>query len=147
MSILRNWKHGLFVLAMVGCSAGCDRGSPAYRQIEKLPYSEWDRYAASLPIEKRLDLQKEIMERSGANPQMTIEGAFSKQPSETYEALINRIKRGDHSRYYLGVIYEINRSDKFEICSQPDRRIIQSYLRGIAGYPGQERQQPDFYNC
>jgi hypothetical protein len=115
--------------------------------IKDLPYSEWDRYAASLPIEQRLDLNEEIRDRSGHNPQMTIEASFSAQPSETYKSIVNRIRKGDTSIYYLGIIYEINRSPEFEICSQPDRKIVQDYLSGITGYPGQELDEPDFYNC
>lgn len=136
----------LSVLILVG-AAGCDRGTPAYRQINDLPVSEWDRYAASLPIEQALDLQKEIGERSGHNPQMTIEGSFSGRPTETYASLVRRIRHGDKSRYYLGVFYEINRSPNFKICSQPDRSVVQSYLSTMTGYPGQKQNQPDFYKC
>jgi len=137
----------LFALAALACLASCDRGTPAYQQIKELPYSQWDQYAASLPIERRLDLHKEIMERSGHNPKMTIEASFRAEPRETYSAIVKRIKMGDNSRYYLGVIYEINRSRGFRICSQPDRSIVQSYLSGIAEYPGHLRLRPDFYSC
>jgi len=147
MPILDKWQRGLLVLAALGGLVGCDRGSPAYRHIKDLPYSEWNRYAASLPIEQRLDLNEEIRDRSGHNPQMTIEASFSAQPSETYKSIVNRIRKGDTSIYYLGIIYEINRSPEFEICSQPDRKIVQDYLSGITGYPGQELDEPDFYNC
>jgi hypothetical protein len=147
MPVLSRWGRALLIpVALVGL-AGCDRGSTAYQHIKGLPYSQWDRYAASLPLEERLDLHKEIMERSGHNPQMTIEASFSTQPAETYKSIVNRIRHGDKNRYYLGVIYEINRSPQFKICSQSDRSVVQSYLFGIAGYPGQERYQPDFYSC
>lgn len=142
----RPGRLALMSLVLVGL-AGCDRGTPAYRNIKHLPYSEWDRYAASLPIEESLDLQKEIRERSGHNPQMTIEGSFSSRPVETYKSIVRRIKSGDTSRYYLGVIYEINRSPNFRICSQPDRAVVQSYLATMIGYPGEKRNQPNFYTC
>lgn len=147
MPVLKKWEWGLLVLVALAGLAGCDRGSPAYRHIKDLPYSQWDRYAASLSVEQRLDLHKEIMERSGHNPQMTIEASFSAQPVETYKSIVNRIRHGDKNRYYLGVIYEINRSPGFKVCSQLDRAIVQSYLSGLGGYPDQEQYRPDFYNC
>jgi hypothetical protein len=147
MPILTHFGRQLLVVVAIAGLTACDRGSPAYRHIKDLPYSEWDRYAASLPIEQRLVLNKEIRERSGHNPQMTIEASFSSQPAETYKSIVNRIRNGDTSRYYLGIIYEINRSPEFKICSQPDRKVVQAYLSGITGYPGQERDQPDFYSC
>jgi hypothetical protein len=147
MPILKNWERRLLVLVALASLTGCDRGSPAYRHIKDLPYSQWDRYATSLPLEQRLDLHKEIMEQSGHNPQMTIEASFSAQPTETYKSVINRIRHGDKSRYYLGIIYEINRSPGFKVCSQPDRAVVQSYLSGIEGYPGQAQHQPEFYSC
>ena len=146
MPVLKSGQLALSALIIVGLG-GCDRGTPAYRHIKDLPYSEWDRYAASLPIEQALDLQKEIRKRSGHNPQMTINGSFSSRPAETYKSIVRRIKNGDTSRYYLGAIYEINRSPKFKICSQPDRSVLQSYLAGMTGYPGQKQHQPDFYTC
>lgn len=146
MPVLKSGQLALSLLIIVGL-AGCDRGTPAYRHIKELPYSEWDRYAASLPVEQALDLQKEIRERSGHNPQMTIDGSFSSRPVETYKAIVRRLKNGDNSRYYLGAIYEINRSRGFRICSQPDRSVVQSYLAGMTGYPGQKQNQPDFYTC
>lgn len=147
MPILTHFGRQLLVVVAIAGLTACYRGSPAYRHIKDLPYSEWDRYAASLPIEQRLDLNKEIRERSGHNPQMTIEASFSSQPAETYKSIVNRIRNGDTSRYYLGIICEINRSPEFKICSQRDRKIVQAYLSGITGYPGQERDQPDFYSC
>jgi hypothetical protein len=127
--------------------ASCDRGTPAYRHIKELPYTEWELYAASLPIEQALDLQKEIWERSSHNPQMTIDGSFSSRPVETYASLVRRIKRGDTSSYYLGVIYAIDRPPHFTICSQPDRSVVQSYLAAFPGYPGAKQYQPNFYTC
>jgi hypothetical protein len=147
VSVLKGPIHfGLMSLVLIGL-AGCDHGTPAYRHIKDLPYSEWDRYAASLPIEQALDLQKELREKSGHNPQMTIEGAFANRPVETYNAIVRRIRDGDTSRYYLGVIYEINRSPRFKICSQSDRAVVQTYLSNMNGYPGQKRDQPSFYTC
>jgi hypothetical protein len=135
------------MVAVTVSLAGCDRGSPAYNRIKDLPYSQWDKYAATLPVEQRLDLHKEIMERSGHNPKMTIGASFSTNPESTYKSLVDRIRRGDNSRYYLGVIYEINRSPSFKICDQPDRKVVQGYLGGIVSYPGQKQYRPDFYDC
>jgi len=143
---MRFGRQLLVVVVIAGLTA-CDRGSPAYRHIKDLPESQWDSYAATLPIEQRLDLHKEIMERSGHNPQMTIRFSFSSQPDETYKAIINRLKSGDRSRYYSTIIYAIDGSKNFKICSQPDRKIIQDYLSGITGYPEQQKYQPDFYDC
>lgn len=126
---------------------GCDSGSQPYNQIKDLPYTRWDSYAATLPLEQRLDLHKEIMSHAGHNPLNTIEGSFANQPVETYKSIVKRIRHGDKSRYYIGVIYEINRSSEFKICSQPDRAILQSYLDGFIGYPNHERYDPDFYSC
>lgn len=134
------------VVVAVASMAGCDRGSPAYNHIKDLHYTQWESYAVTLPIDKRLDLHKEIMERSGHNPPMTIEFSFSAEPSETYNLIVKRLRNGDRSRYYQGVIYDINRSS-FKICAQPDRRIVQEYLLGITGYPGHEKDRPDFYTC
>lgn len=146
MPILKLGRLVPLVLIVGGLSA-CDRGTPNYRHIKELPYSEWDRYAASLPVEQALDLQEEIWRKSGHNPKMTIDESFSDRPAETYKAIVRRIRNGDTGRYYLGVIYNINRSPGFRICSQPDRSIVQSYLAGITGYPGQKKLQPDFYIC
>lgn len=147
MPVLKELRWLVWSALIVAGVASCDRGTPAYRHIKDLPVSEWNQYAASLPIEQALDLQREIGERSGHNPKMTIEGSFLSRPTETYASLVRRIKLGDKSRYYLGVFYEINRSPNFKICSQPDRSIVQSYLSTMTGYPGQKQNQPDFYKC
>jgi hypothetical protein len=147
MPILGGLKRILLVLSIVTLLAACGRGSSAYRHIMALPYSEWNSYAASLPIEKRLDLQQEIFDRTGPNPQMTISGSFSSQPLETYRAIHNRIERGYRSIAFLGVIYEIDRAPNFEICSQSDRRVVQSYLSQIPTYPRHEKFEPDFFTC
>lgn len=147
MPILTRLGRILLSVLALALMAGCDRGTPAYRHIKDLPYSEWDRYAESLPIEQVLDLQKEIWERSGHNPLMTIDHSFSKRPLEAYRSIVKRIEAGDTSRYYLGVIYDIDGSDGFKICAQADRKIVQGYLARITGYPEHWKYQPDFYNC
>jgi hypothetical protein len=147
MSVLKGLERFALISLVVVGLAGCGRGTPSYRHIKDLPYSEWDRYAASLPVEEALDLQKEIRQRSGHNPKMTIEGSFTSRPVETYKAVVRRIRSGDTSRYYQGVIYAIDESPNFKICSQPDRKVVQSYLASRTGYPGNERYRPDFYTC
>ena len=104
MSVLVRAHWQLLVLAVVIGLAACSSGSPEYRHIKDLPWQEWDSYASTLPIERRLDLHKEIRERS-IHPQMTIQLSFESQPRETYRAIVNRIKSGDTSRYYLDIIY------------------------------------------
>ena len=147
MPILKKLGRAVLVsFALVGLVA-CEQESLAYRHIKDLPLSKWESYSLTLPVEERLNLQKEIMERSGHNPQMTIEGAFSKQPDETYKAIVRRLKNNDRSRYYLSVLYEINRSPNFKICSQPDRKIVQTYLLTVVDYPEGGRFHPDFYSC
>ncbi|WP_139149939.1 hypothetical protein [Sphingobium yanoikuyae] len=147
MSVLMRPSRPLLIAAAMIALAGCDRGSPAYRHIKDLPDSEWESYASTLPMEERLNLHKEIMERSGHNPIMTIRFAFSSQPAEAYRSIVQRLKSGDNSRYYSSVIYAIDGSRGFKVCSQADRKIVQDYLAGITGYPGQKEAQPDFYTC
>ncbi len=147
MPILGGLKRTLLVSLVVTLLAACDRGSSSYQHIKALPYSEWNSYAASLPIEKRLDLQKEIFERTGPNPQMTISESFFNQPLQTYISIRDRVKNGDRSIALLEVIYEIDRSPNFNICSQPDRNIIQIYLSQIPKYPGHEKFEPNFFSC
>ncbi|MEJ7777004.1 MAG: hypothetical protein WKF52_06440 [Sphingomicrobium sp.] len=147
MSIVKGWKKPLVVLVAITSLTGCDRGSSTYNRINDLPHSEWDIYAATLPVEQRLDLHKEIMERSWHNPLMTISESFNKDPKETYDQLINRLKAGDQSRFYLSVIYSIDESYNFNICDQDDRKVVQSYLRKIATDAVRESDRPDFYRC
>lgn len=147
MPLLNRAKLGLVVgMAAIGLS-GCGRGSPEYKAINHLPYSQWRDYAASLPIDKRLDLSNEIRERSWHTPKNNIEDSFSNEPYYTYKAIIKRIRNQDNSRYYLGIIYDIDGKGGFKICNQPDRKILQMYLSGIARYPGHQENRPDFYNC
>ena len=142
----RRWRLSLCSLLAIA-PAACDRGTPAYRHIKDLPYSEWTGYAASLPVEQALDLNKEIEARSGHNPPMTIVGSFSTRPAVTYMSLVRRIRTGDDSLSYLGIIYEIDRSADFSICDQPDRKFIQQYLwRNATSAVGAE-DRADFYRC
>ena len=147
MPISNRRSNQLLAIAALASLASCDRGSPTYNKIKDLPYSQWDSYAATLPIEQRIELHKEIMERSGPNPKMTIEASFSDKPNETYRSIVKHLRSGDKSRYYLGIIYEINRSPSFKLCNQPDRKIVQDYLGGMPRYPEQSKSQPDFYTC
>lgn len=126
---------------------GCDRGSSEYEKIEALPHSEWANYARTLALEQRLNLHKEIMERSGHNPLVTISGAFNKEPEMTYDIIVNRLKSGDRSRYYINVLYEINRQENFDICNQPDRKIVQRYLWDLATDAVPPSRRADFYRC
>lgn len=121
---------GRWILLIIATLAmmSCNRGSPSYEHIKDLPESQWESYAATLPIEQRLDLHKEIMDRSGHNPVMTIRFAFSSDPDAAYRAIVRRLKTGDDSRYYSTILYAIDGSEGFEICAQADRKIVQSYL-------------------
>lgn len=132
------------ILSLAGCG---DRGSPEYQHIKELPYSEWESYAQALPLEERLDLHGEILERSGHNPLMTISGAFDDEPQETYDAIVRRIGAGDISRSYVRILYEINRQDDFAICDQPNRKVVQDYLWNMATDAVQPKDRADFYTC
>lgn len=132
--------------AIIGLAA-CGRGSAAYNHIKDLPYYEWNSYASTLSVEQRLNLHKEIMERASHNPNMRIEESFEAIPDETFDAIVKRLKHGDNSRYYSGVIYAITDSDKFQFCSKPDRKIIQKYLWDITGYPDDGINHPSFFTC
>src|SRR5687768_13099798 len=118
----------LGAMALLG---GCDRSSPDYEALQKLPPDQWGHFAVELPIERQLDLHLAV-QRSSHNPPQTITEAFGAKPDETYRALVNRLEEGDDSRYYQGIFYEIDRSATFSICDQPDRAIVQKYLWSIA---------------
>lgn len=135
------------VLSAIICLAACSRGSTEYRHIKDLPYSEWNTYASTLPIGERLDLHKEIMERTWHTPKALIVESFDNAPKRTYDELIRRIRNGDTNRFYLPVLYEINQSSDFKICQQPDRKVIQGYLAGTATGAVNPNYRPDFYTC
>lgn len=147
MPILMRFGRQLSAMALFAGLVACDRESPAYSHIKDLPEAQWDSYASTLPIGQRLDLHKEIMNRSGHNPTMTIRLSFSSQPEETYKAINLRLKSGDKSRYYSTILYEIDGRRKFKICSQPDRKVIQDYLWSIATDAVKNEDRPDFYRC
>ena len=125
----------------------CDSGSPEYLHVKGLPYSDQGRYAATLPLERRLDLQNEIISRSIHNPRPRIESSFSTQPIQTYRSILRRIQKGDRSFSYVDVLYEIDGSKTFKICSQKDRKIVQEYLWYHATDAVKNEDRPDFYTC
>ncbi len=126
--------------------AGCGRASADYRTLKELPPGEWTQFAARLPIERQLDLYLEV-QRSSHNPPQTITESFGGKPSETYRALVDRIRRGDTSRHYQGVLYEIDRNPSFAICDQPDRKVVQDFLWSIATNAVKPSDRPAFYRC
>lgn len=146
MQILKHVINRFIIAFASAALAGCDHGSPEYTHIRNLPYAQWNRYASTLPVEKRLNLHKEIM-RSGHNPQMTIVSSFVDRPQETYQSLVRRITAGDNSRYYLPVIFEIDGRGNFTICDQKDRKILQEYLWSIATNAVKTGDRPTFYTC
>ena len=87
------------------------------------------------------------MERSGHNPLNTISESFGADPQETYADIVKRLKAGDRSRFYLPVIYAINRSPAFRFCEQPDRRVIQQFLKDNMTDAVKPEHRPDFYRC
>lgn len=131
--------------ALISSLAGCDRGSAAYQKITDMPYAEWDQYALSLPIEERLDLHKEIIHRSGHTPPATISEDFQDNPLQTYQSIVRRIKSGDLDEAYIRVLYGIDESNDFKICNQPDRNVVQNYIRQI--YVHRIKFEPPFYSC
>lgn len=135
---------GLLVVAVVFVSS-CDRGSSMYRHIEGLPYSDWDEYASSIPVERRLDLSNEILKYDGPTPPKTIVYTFQNEPLRTYNEIYRRISEGDLSPYYVRVLYAIDQSDEFSICAQNNRGVIQDYLMTI--YPKRDPHEPNFYDC
>lgn len=147
MPILTHFGRLLFVVVTAASLAACNRGSPAYRHIKDLPESQWDSYASTLSVEQRLDLHKEIMERSGHNPPMTISESFKDKPQKTYDELVKRLQSGDESRYYLSIFYSVDRASTFSICDQPNRKVVQTYLRKIATDAVSPADRPDFYSC
>lgn len=147
MSVLSSVITRAFLgLTIVGL-AGCERGSPQYQRIEELPHSQWISYAESLPLDQRLSLHKEIMERSSHNPVMTISEAFDDEPKNTYDLIVKRLKGGDKNRHYLLILYEINRQKDFKICNQEDRRIVQNYLWRISTDAVEPGNRVNFYTC
>src|SRR3954447_3774526 len=104
------------LLALVALLYACDRPSREYRQISKLPYARWDGYASTLPLERRLDLHKEILSRSGPNPPMTIAFSFGRDPAASYRAIVHRLDSGDSDRAYLGLLFAIEGAKGFSIC-------------------------------
>ena len=136
------------VIALISFSiSGCDRPSDSYKHIKRLPESQWENYASTLPLSDRLNLHKEIMTHAGHNPSMTILGSFSKQPFETYQEIVARLSNGDASPHYVSVLYEINRSPNFRICSQRNRKLVQRYLWANATTEVEDRHRPAFYSC
>lgn len=132
---------------MLAGVSGCDRGSSNYQHIKALPYDQWNSYAATLPVGRRLTLHKEIMERSGHNPINTISESFNTDPKETYAEIVQRLKAGDRSSFYLSVIYAIDRSPTFSVCEQPDRKIVQQFLKDNMTDEVKPEHRPDFYSC
>jgi hypothetical protein len=143
MSVLRIILLGPTILLISACS----KPSPEYQHIRDLPYDQWPAYGKTLPIKKRLDLQMEIVKRSGHPPSMDMVPAFRADPAETYKEIVNRLKSGDRSHYYRTILYEIDGSNGFEICSQPDRRIVQGFLIGISTPAVRSDHRPKFYTC
>lgn len=147
MPVLGRTVRAALLVAVLSLAACGDRGSPEYQHIEELPYSEWESYAHTLPLEERLDLHNEILARSGHNPLMTISGAFDDEPQKVYDAIVGRISSGDVRRSYVRILYEINRQDDFSICDQPNRKVVQDYLWDMATDAVQPKDRADFYTC
>lgn len=147
MSVLRRWSLLLAVTVALAGLSSCDRGSSNYQHIKTRPPDQWNSYAATLPVDRRLTLHKEIMERSGHNPLNTISESFGADPQETYANIVKRLKAGDRSRFYLPVIYAINRSPNFKICDQSDRRVVQRFLWDHATDAVKREHRSDFYRC
>lgn len=133
-------------LILAGTLAACHSRSEDYNRLQELPADEWVAFASSLPIERRLDLHVEV-EGSSHNPPHTITAAFYREPLGTYRALVARIQAGDTSFYYMGVLYEINRSPSFSICEQKDRQIVQGYLWSNATGAVNPDHRPEFFRC
>lgn len=147
MQVLKSLAKTIAVGALAIGLVGCEKASPEYERIDKIPYAEWNTFARRLPLNQRLDLHIEIMERSGHNPPMTISESFSDAPQETYALIRNRIEAGAESRYYIPVLYEINRQDNFSICDQEDRKIVQDYLWRFATNAVRPEERANFYTC
>lgn len=126
---------------------GCDDKSSAYQHIMRLPYSDWNKYAASLSVEDRMSLHRDILDKSGHNPKMTIVSSFYNNPEESYAIIVDHVRRGDGGRYYLDVIYEINRNPSFDMCKKHDRRVVQRYLWSMATDAIKKEDRPKFYSC
>jgi len=144
MSILKTLALLITFMALLG---GCSRPSEDYQAIKALPEEQWDTYAAGLPIKRRLDLHLEIMSLDGPNPSTTIIGAFAPNPLEAYEEIVRRIRSGTDTRYFVSILYEINRNDQFDICEMDDRKIVQTYLWEYATDAVAPMDRPDFYRC
>lgn len=139
----RRW---LIVVVLAGALAACHNRSEDYERLRETPPDEWVTFASSLPIEQRLDLHLKV-QRSSHNPPHRITEAFSEEPLKTYRALVERIQAGDANHHYLGVLFELDRSPSFSICEQPDRKIVQDYLWGIATGAVRPEHRPNFYRC
>jgi hypothetical protein len=146
MSVLK--LNRLYISAIcVLILSGCGDESSAYRHIKQLPYSEWNSYATDLPLAERMSLHKEITKRSGHNPKMTIVSSFFNNPEETYKIIVDSVKSGDKGRYYLDIIYEINRNPAFDMCEKQDRMVVQRYLWSLATDAVRKENRPKFYSC
>lgn len=139
-------RYSLLAILIV-LASGCSRPSPEYEHIRKLPYDKWPAYGETLPVKERLDLQMEIVKRSGHPPAMDMVPAFKADPLETYKEVVSRISHGDDNRYYREIIYAIDGAKGFEICSQNDRKVVQNYLWHIATPAVPPKDRPAFYSC
>jgi len=135
------------MLACILLTYGCTKPSPEYEHIRRLPYDQWAAYGETLPVKKRIDLQLEIVRRSGHPPSMDMVPAFKADPGPTYGEIIKRLRSGDRNRYYQMIIYEIDGPKGFKICDQQDRRVIQDFLNEIATPAVKLKDRPDFYFC
>ncbi len=133
---------------ILGCLAllGCEQRSSNYENLMDIPPDRWETFAKSLPIDDRLDLHIEIME-SRHNPPHTIESAFQGDAVETYKLIVRRILEGDENRYYIPVIYEIDRDEDFSICRMDDRKVVQEFLWRNATSAVPPDKRAEFYYC
>jgi hypothetical protein len=138
------------IKAILACTAmllSCSQGSDEYKKIQDLPFSQWNSYAASLPISNRLDLYVELMNHSGHNPGHTIVESFGSDPHETYDGLVEKVQKGKSNINFVRIIYYIDGRDHFYICDQKNRKIIQNMLSAYRTGALEDRDRPRFYDC
>lgn len=118
-----------FLMIISGCSGGNNR--PVV--LSGVPREEWLAVAATLPLERRLDLYAQIYEVDQHPRDLTIVSAFRSNPNLTFDSIERRSKSYKAFFTYIWILIDIDESGLISLCGPifRERMLIMAENSGV----------------
>lgn len=98
--------------------ASCSRDPGLPMELENVPRERWAEVASELPLERRLDMHKQIYSRNQHPRDISLILSFRDNPESTFDAIEQRSTNSGEFYTYVWILIDLDETNLIDLCSE-----------------------------